>query len=357
MKNFLYLAWLHSLWFTNAKFFSLFESKQNYKEVYENLSNSFLKKHNFTEKQINSILEKKDKINLEYLKNTLEKRSVEIIDYHNKNYPKNLKQIPNKPFLFYLRWELPKLNCLSVVWSRKITPYGINVIEKIIPSLASKFCIVSGGATWCDSEAHKASLKSNWKTLSVIWTGIDLDYPVSWKTLYDSIAENWWWVISIFPIWTPWNPFNFPIRNEIVAGISVWTLIVEAEEKSWSLITWKLALELWKDLFAIPWEIFNPRSVWCNNLISAWEAKLVNKPEDILLEYWFSLEDNKAEKSISFTDKVEEEIYNLLSIWALWVDDIIKKLKLDLWLINLKLSLLELNWILKKTTTGKYKLV
>lgn len=357
MDEKIFLALLHSIWFTHSNLFKLFKKQENYKEVYENLNQSLLKNMWIKDVKTEQILNLKQKLSYEKIKDKLDKRGVQIITIHDKMYPELLKQIPNSPYLFYLRWNLPKENCLAVVWARKITDYGIRAINEIVPLIANSFCIVSWWATWCDSEAHIASLNSSCKTLAVLWTGIDIDYPISNSKLYNNIIQAFWGVMSIFPIWTPGSNYTFPVRNEIVAWLSVWTLIVEAEEKSGSLITGKLTLDLWRDLYAIPWEIFKPRSAWCNKLISAWEAKLVACANDILCEYWLNEEKVKNKSKIKFSDDLEEKIYKLLSLGSLKVDEIIKDLKIDVNLLNLKLSMLELGGIIKKSSSWKYEIV
>ena len=256
MKNTIYLAGLHQAGISQKKLHLIFEKNQNYKEVFNNLNYSFLQKFKIQKNLIENILERKNKIILENIEKKLEKRKVEIITISQENYPELLKNIPNPPFLFYLRWKIDNSHKFSIVWARKISSYGIKVMEKIVPEISSYFTIVSWGAAGTDTLAHKISLENNKKTISVIWTWIDYDYPVENKKLYDKIVLEGWAVISIFPIWEVWNPYNFPIRNEIVAWLSVWTLVIEAQKKSGSLITAKLALDLWKDLFVVPWDIF-----------------------------------------------------------------------------------------------------
>lgn len=353
MNEKIFLAALHSLWFTHKKLFEIFEYNQNYKELFQKLDKKILEKYKFQEKQIESILNKKQKLDLFKLEKKLNQRSVKIITIFDEKYPIELKKIANTPFLFYLRWNLDNSKYFSIVWARKITSYWLKVIEKIIPDLIKQFIIVSGWAFGCDSEAHKQSLKAWWKTIAVLWTGIDIDYPVQNEIMYNDIVKTNWAIISIFPIWTPGSSFSFPIRNEIVAWLSVWTLVVEAEEKSGSLITAKLALDLWKDLFAIPWDIFSSRSDWTNKLISSWEAKLVKSSNDILEEYWLKKQ-NITKKSIVFNDEIEEKIYNIIQTNSLTVDELTKKLNLELQILNLKLSMMELSWNIQKTWWWKY---
>ena len=135
------------------------------------------------------------------------------------------------------------------------------------------FTIVSWWAAGCDTYAHKYALESGWKTISIIWTWIDQDYPVWNKKLYTEIVEKWWAVISQFPVWEVWNPYNFPIRNELVAALWIGLFVVEAWEKSGTIITANIALDMGKDIFALPWDIFGNNSAGCNKLIQSGAAK------------------------------------------------------------------------------------
>ena len=351
----IYLAGLHYVWFTHKKLYEIFNEKQNYKEVFKNLDYDFLKKNNFLDKQIKVILERYKKINLEFLQKKLEYRNARIITIFDLDYPENLKNINNFPFLFYLRWKIDNSPKLAIIGSRKISSYWNKVIEELVPDLVKYFEIVSGWAAGCDTKAHKEALKNNWKTIAVIWTWIDLDYPVENEKLFEEISKSWA-VISIFPVWEVGNPYNFPVRNEIVAGLSEGILVVEAREKSGSLITAKLGLDLWKDLFAIPWDIFKWGSVWTNNLIKKGEAKLTTKAFDILEEYNISNKNNKTKQKIVFWDSLEEDIYNTIITDEVTIDQLAKKLNQEITTISFKLSMMEINWLISKVSWWKYQI-
>lgn len=364
-ENKLYLALLHSLWITHKKFYrifkeNLFSEENNYKSFFEELNLEKLNNFLFSDNEKKSILERKKNLKIDLIKKVLESREVEIIINYEEKFPEELKNIPNSPYLIYVRWKISNWPKIAVVWSRNITSYWKKVIEKIVPDISKYFTIVSGWAYWVDTQAHLETIKSWNKTIAVIWTSISEDYPTWNKKMYDNIVENDWAVISIFPIWVPWNAYNFPIRNEIVAGLSSWVVVVEAREKSWSLITSKLALDLWKDLFAVPWEIFKSNSVWCNNLIKFWEAKLVNSSLDILEEYNFSNNLKHKNKSVEiklvFSDEIEEKIYNCLLLESYTSDELVKKFWLDISTISFKLSMLELNGLIKKTLWWKFEI-
>ncbi len=353
----LYLIALHKIWINHKKLHQFFcENNTDYKWFYEKINFNSLKKLNFSQKQIDFILKNKKKINFEKISSTLNKLNVNIITYFHENYPKNLKHISNPPFLLYVRGKLNLKPMFAFVWTRNITYYWEKVISLLIPELSKYFTIVSWWAAGCDTFSHKETLKNNWNTISVIWTWIDLNYPTYNKKLYDKIVEKWWAIISIFPIWEPGNSYNFPIRNEIVAWLSKWIIIVEAAVKSWSLITAKLWLELWKDLFAVPWEITKKYSGWTNLLILNWEAKPVLSYNDILSEYNISTNFIKNDNiSLNLNDN-EKIIYNLLIEDILNFDDLLNKTNFNIWLLNQILSIMEIKQILKKNIDWKYQI-
>lgn len=355
--EYIYLALLHSLWISHKKLHLIFWKEQNYKKFYEIINSNLLFWYGFNTKQISLILENKKILNIDNIKIKLFERHVTIITFFNKEYPELLKNISNPPFLFYLRWKIDNSPKISVVWSRKISSYWELVIKKIIPELSNYFIIVSWWAAWCDTFWHIECLNVWNKTISVIWTWIDLDYPIKNKKLYEKIIETWWWVISIFPIWEVWNSYNFPVRNEVVAWLSNWVLIIEAWEKSWTLITANLALDLWKDLFVVPWDIFKINSIWCNNLIKNWCAKLITCTNDILEEYNILTKNITSNIIKNFNDEIEQEIYNKLLIENLTIDDLSKKIWIELSVLLIKLGFLEINNYIKRWNWWKYYII
>jgi DNA processing protein len=354
MEQKLYLAILHFLWFSHKKLHLIFENNNNYKWFFEELSTKKLLEYWFKNKKVDEIFSKLKELDIKKFNKKLIDNNIEIITINEESYPSQLKQIANKPFLIYAKWNIDYDLGLWIIWSRNITEYWKKVIKNFTPWLTDNFTIISWWATWCDSHAHKETIINNWKTISVIWTWIDIDYPSINKKLYSDIIKSWWWIISIFPLEEPWNPFNFPIRNEIIAWLSSWILVIEAAEKSWSLITAKLALDLGKDLFAIPWEIYKETSKWCNKLISSGEAKLVNSISDITEEYWIKLKTIKS--NIKLNDDIEKEIYSKLTIKSQTSDELNKSLKINISTLNLKLSFMELWWIIQKISNWKYSI-
>lgn len=349
-----YLVYLHSLGFTHKNLHKIFENNYDYEAFFNNLSFENLKKFIENESQIQKVLDLKSKLDIKKLDEKIKKLQVKLITIHDKNYPEKLKNISNPPYFLYVRWELNwSNNFFSIVGSRKNSQYAKKVWESIIPDLTKYFTIVSGWAWGCDTLAHKICVENEEKTIVVFWTGIDITYPSSNKNLFEKVIEIGWALVSIFPIWTPGWMYTFPVRNEIVSGMSSWLLILEAAEKSGTLITANLALDQWKDLFAIPWDIFQFTSLWTNNLIKKGEAKLTTSSVDILEEYNYKVLDNK--KEIVLENDIQKSIYELLKYnLSLSIDDLIEKTGVDYWALSLNLSLMELNWVIKKDMFWKY---
>lgn len=243
-----------------------------------------------------------------------------------------------------------------VVGSRKITSYGKSVISQIVPDISQVFPIVSGWAAWCDTYAHKSALDTWNTTIVVVGTWIDQTYPVSNEKLFTEIVQSWWAVISIFRIWEPGNPYNFPVRNEVVVWLCRGVLVVEAKKKSGSLITSRLALDLGKDLFSIPWSITSLASTGTNLLIKKGEAKCVTESIDILEEYDVLIKQSSHKDKIPLLDNIETEIYALISSEHIGIDALSYELGYPSNEISMKISLLELRGIIKKDISGKYLL-
>ena len=184
----------------------------------------------------------------------------------------------------------------------------------------------------------------------------DRDYPAKNAKLFSEIIARWGAVISIFPIGEEAMPYNFPIRNEIVVGLSRWVLVVEAKEKSGSLITAGLCLDMGRDLFSVPWDILKPQHKGTNTLIKKWEAKCVLSAEDILEEYDILLKKSTHSDQLPLLSHMEQAIYTELSSQALSIDELWLALSKSPSELSVSLSLLELKWLICKQISGKFQL-
>ncbi len=202
------------------------------------------------------------------------------------NYPPSLREIYDPPLVLYVWGNLtPKdKNAVAMVGSRMTTHYGIETARKLAYQLAyTGVTVVSGGARGIDTAAHQGALSAKGRTITVLGTGINLIFPPENAELFKRIAANGA-VITQFPFNRPADKQSFPIRNRIVAGMTLGTVVVEANLTSGSLITANFATEYGRQVFAVPGRIDSPRSKGCHDLIKK-GAKLCEGVEDILSEF------------------------------------------------------------------------
>ncbi|WP_297890058.1 DNA-processing protein DprA [Sulfurihydrogenibium sp.] len=197
-----------------------------------------------------------------------EKMNVKIVPLSSPDYPSLLKNIPDPPAVIYVKGNFPiPENTLSVVGSRRHSNYGTFIVNTIIRELAkNKVNIVSGLAVGIDSLAHKVALEEKSFTTAVLGSGLDIFYPPENRKLFESIVENGC-VISEFPLGTKPSAYSFPQRNRVIAGLSYGVFVVEAPEKSGSLITANLANEYGRLVFTVPTNINNTYGKGNNILI------------------------------------------------------------------------------------------
>jgi DNA processing protein len=208
-----------------------------------------------------------------------------IITLADAAYPQALLAAADPPVLLYAKGRLDLLNrpAISIVGSRNATKQGEASAEHFAASLSSAgLTVVSGLALGIDAAAHRGALSGRGSTIAVIGTGADRIYPSRNEDLARQIADKGV-VISEFPLGTPAIAANFPRRNRLIAGLGRGCLVVEAAERSGSLITARLAAEAGLEVFAIPGSIHSPLSKGCHKLIKQ-GAKLVERAEDILEE-------------------------------------------------------------------------
>ncbi|RJQ32351.1 DNA-protecting protein DprA [Candidatus Parcubacteria bacterium] len=269
------------------------------------------------------------------------------------NYPSLLKQIPDPPKQLYMEGELPSENALylAVVGARKFTTYGKEACEKIISGLKNKsrqIIIVSGLAIGIDGIAHRAALANGLATVAIPGSGLsdNVLHPRSNVKLSKDIVRAGGCLISELDWEIPAGMHTFPSRNRIIAGMSNAVLVIEAAEKSGTLITANLALEYNRDVLAIPGSIFSENSKGTNRLIKS-GATPIFSGEDILEA--FDIPKEKENLKLEFPDdSVEEKIYSLLSE-PMQRDELIRKTGLPPAKANPALSMMILNGIIKES--------
>jgi DNA processing protein len=232
-----------------------------------------------------------DELQAAEVKNPLQERRYEtlrdsVVTLADGDYPPLLKEIVDPPLVLHVRGDRSLLarHAIAIVGSRRASPYAVNAAKHLAAPLASEatLVVVSGLARGVDAAAHEAALDAHGSTIAVLGTGIDVVYPKSNRALFRRI-ENEGLIVSEFPPGTPPLAPNFPIRNRIISGLSLGTVIVEATGRSGSLITARMAAEQGREVFAVPGSIFSKGTEGTHRLIQ-YGAKLVHDVNDIIEE-------------------------------------------------------------------------
>lgn len=224
--------------------------------------------------------------------------NISLLTLQDAAYPSRLKNIYDPPCLLYYKGRMPAFDeeaAIAVVGTRDCTPYGVACAEKLSFGLASGGAlIVTGLAAGVDSAAARGALRASGTVAGVVGNGLDVTYPYENRYLYEDVAAAGV-LISEYPPGTRPAASHFPVRNRILSGLALATLVVEAPERSGALITANTALEQGRDVFAVPGPIDAENSVGCNRLIRD-GAGLVSEAWDILREYEARFPDKLRQK-------------------------------------------------------------
>ncbi|REL25107.1 DNA-protecting protein DprA [Thalassotalea euphylliae] len=209
----------------------------------------------------------------------------QIVTYSDPAYPSLLAQIYDPPLVLWAKGDKTILNTpqIAIVGSRAATQAGREYASQLASELSSVLTITSGLALGVDAAAHQGALHARQNTVAVIATGIDKVYPARHKLLARNMIEQGGVIVTEFMPGTVAKPGHFPRRNRIISGLSLGTVVVEAEVKSGSLVTAKSALEQNREVFAVPGSPLNPMAKGCHQLIKQ-GAKLIDCAADIIEE-------------------------------------------------------------------------
>jgi len=292
---------------------------------------------------------------------------IKIVTLTDADYPVLLKQIPDPPpFLTYLGKLDNSAPCISIIGSRNATSYGLSTSENLSYNLAQRgFQVVSGLARGIDAMAHKGALKANKKTIAVLGSGLKKMYPRENYSLFQSIAEKGV-VFSEFKVNTDPFPSNFPIRNRIIAGLSCGSIVVEAAQRSGSLITARLAGEYNREVFAVPGNIKSKKSAGTHSLLKQ-GARLVENEMDIIDELHQFIHIKKKTDQLKPLQKQKpphyksdplnrRELINLIEPYPVHIDVLIEKSKMNSSQITSQLLDLELEGIVIRHQGNYYSI-
>lgn len=311
------------------------EAFGNFVKVFSKSEEELCKIEGITENLAKKIKKAFKEFDLKKELKLIAEKEITLLSIEDSNYPQNLKEIFDPPYLLYVKGELKDVdrNSLAIVGSRIASYYGLSTAEKISFLLASRgITIVSGLARGIDTQAHKGALKAKGRTIAVLGRGLAGIYPEENKDLAEEI-ESSGALISEFPLEFPPFKQNFPRRNRIISGMSKGVIVVEAGERSGALITADFALEQGREVFAVPGKIDSPTSLGTHRLIKD-GAKLVSSIEDILEELkldigYLKKENNKPIEMIKLEGK-EKIIYDVVNDEPKYIDELNESLNLEI---------------------------
>lgn len=293
---------------------------------------------------------------------SVKKAGVTIIPFTHPHYPARLRAIADPPPVLYVTGEIrpDDEKAVAVVGSRSASDYGRRVARDLCGGLASLgITVVSGMARGIDGTAHEAALGAGGRTIAVLGSGVDRPYPPEHDKLYQRIREKGA-VVSELPIGTRPLAYHFPSRNRLISGLSLGVVVVEATEKSGSLITAALALEQGREVFAVPGQVGASRSRGAHRLIRQ-GAKLVESVEDIVEEIAPQLLTHGAnvakEPQRVLSQHVSEDarrVFGLLQERSLQIDEVIEASDLTSARVSEILLELELEGFLRQLPGKRY---
>ncbi len=332
---------------------------EDFNQVFD-LSHSQLLKVGLTSKQIEQILNPDTKQLARELA-WLEQPGNHVICYNDEHYPALLKQTTNYPPLLYASGNIDLLASpqIAIVGSRHCSPGGAKTAFDFASLLSkSGLTITSGMASGIDAQAHRGALLSSGHTIAVTGTGLDRIYPSGNRQLAYDIHEHGL-LVSEFPLGTDPRSENFPRRNRIISGLCVATLVVEATQRSGSLITARQAAEQGREVFAIPGSIHNPQSRGCHQLIRD-GARLVEQASDIIEELGsllgFIAEQQPIEQGdkTSMLDPESQRLLDTIGYDPVSSDALVERSGLTIDKLSSMLVLLELNDFIQSAPGGCY---
>lgn len=292
----------------------------------------------------------------EYDLEKCQESNIRIVSILDSDYPINLHNLYDPPLILYVKGEiLPEDQfAIAIVGSRRPSAYGIRMTARFSSELSERgITIVSGFARGIDGEAHRSALRSKGRTIAVLGCGLNIIYPKEHTELFEKISENGA-MISEFQLGTSPLAYNFPKRNRIITGLAMGVLVVEASQRSGSLITASIAAEEGREVYAVPGQLDMVTAQGTNHLIQN-GAKLVASANDILIDLHLPIKATllPQDDTVSF-DETDNSLLKLLTNKPLSLDEIIVSLGGTPNDLSSQLVQLEIKGVIKRLLGGKY---
>lgn len=313
-----------------------------------------------------AILQAKKGCDPERLFEDLEKKGIHVTLQFETQYPNILKSVSDNPYALFYKGNLPDEKLLSVgmVGARQCTAYGEKNAYEFAKKLAEhQIQIISGLAKGIDGISQRGALMGGGRTYAVLGCGVDICYPREHIGLYQDILEKGGGIISELPMGSPPLAYQFPRRNRIISGLSKAVLVMEARERSGSLITADMALEQGRDVYALPGPIDSSLSAGCNRLI--WQgAGILLSPQDFLEELGYTAdgkfvesdekESGKDVEKKKVLETKENMVYSSICLYPKSADQIVNETGLPVQTIVQILGALQIEGLIKEISKNYY---
>jgi len=315
-----------------------------------------LKRAGLDRRTVSSIQSRRPAIDPDTVMSDLQAQHITPLTWHDSRYPDRLKQIYDRPPVIYVRGEIEDRDDwgIAVVGTRKPTTYGREMAHLMSTELVRNgITVVSGLARGIDSVAHRSALDAGGRTIAIQACGLDMVYPPEHQHLSREIAESGA-LVSDYPLETRPRPDFFPRRNRIMSGLTLGTLVIEADEKSGALITAGYALEQNREVFALPGNVTSPKSLGTNRLIQE-GAKLVTRIEDVLEELNLKLvPEQLVMQELIEVSTPEADLLQFLSREPVHIDEVTRQCALPVSTVSSTLAMMELKGIVKQVGAMTY---
>lgn len=306
--NVRYWLWLQRALGEGANIKPIIDDFGSAKRLYEANILEWKMSSSLTVRQINRLEEAK-LTDIDEIIYTCNENGWRIIDYEDSLYPSRLKEIINPPAVLFVDGEMPDVDSLitiGIVGTRKASEYAVKVTHIMSRGIAEAGAlVVSGGALGVDTYAHRGAITAGGKTIAVLGCGLGTKY-LSQNSSLRNMIKNCGALVTEFEPFTPASKRTFPIRNRIISGLSLGVLVVEAGDKSGSLITAKYALEQNRDVYAVPASVLSTNFSGTNRLIDD-GARVVTKPIHLIESYLYDYPTADASKIRSIDELASDE--------------------------------------------------
>jgi DNA processing protein len=309
-------------------------------------------------RSISNLVEARDALDLDAEMEQLKRKGVAVLTWEDAAYSRNLGQVYNAPPVLYVRGQLEKRDewAVAVVGTRRASVYGKEAARMLGSGLARAGVTVVSGLAWgIDTVAHRACLDAGGRTIAVLGCGVDLIYPQQNARLAAEIVERGA-LVSEYALGTRPDARNFPPRNRIISGLTLGTVVVEADLGSGARITADFAAEQGREVFAVPGSIFSKSSRGTNELIQQ-GAKMVCDVADVLEELNLTMVSEQAQaRAVIPENETESLLLEYISAEPVHVDELRRAVRLPIAQVSSTLALMELKGMVRQVGGMNYVL-